>query len=205
MAMIEADTCQYASVYEGSDAVARPGNTHNQPDSPVYRAENLEKRRGAGRVFPSLFKPSSPTASPTELFPPTASASENRSLRFISRNDRTKVLVFTDGTCPNNGQLQPRAGWAVVCGPAQSDVVADRLEGKGPFGDDSVQTSNHAELRAVISTLRLRDWKDDGFGGIVVATDSAYVTDGATNWARGWVRNGWRTRSGGDVKNRDFW
>lgn len=49
------------------------------------------------------------------------------------------------------------------------------------------------------------DWKNDGFGTLVVATDSTYVLDGATSWVQGWIRNGWKTRAGGDVKNQDLW
>ncbi|EFY91494.1 ribonuclease H1, putative [Metarhizium acridum CQMa 102] len=38
----------------------------------------------------------------------------------------------------------------------------------------------------------------------VLATDSEYVAKGATQWARTWVHNGWRTSSG-TVKNNDMW
>lgn len=39
----------------------------------------------------------------------------------------------------------------------------------------------------------------------MIATDSEYVMSGATGWARGWVRNGWKIRTGGEVKNRAVW
>ncbi len=88
---------------------------------------------------------------------------------------------------------------------SQSCIVSGRLENKGPFGDDSVATSNRAELRAAIAALRLYNWRSAGFGSLVIATDSAYVVDGATDWVRDWVHNGWKKRSGGKVKNRDLW
>jgi ribonuclease HI len=44
----------------------------------------------------------------------------------------------------------------------------------------------------------------DGFNTIVIATDSAYAVDGATNWTQGWIPNGWKARIGEDVKNRDL-
>lgn len=79
------------------------------------------------------------------------------------------------------------------------------LEKKGPFGDDALQTSNRAELRAVIAALRFRYWRGEGFDTLVIATDSEYAVEGATNWARAWIRNGWKKRDGVAVKNRDLW
>lgn len=120
---------------------------------------------------------------------------------------------MTDGACLNNGQSNPRAGWAFYQGESISgkpDVVSGRLENRGPWGDEGIQTSSRAELRAVLAALRFRHWRGEGFKTVVFATDSSYVVDGATQWARGWVNNGWRTKgprgSGGSVvKNKDLW
>lgn len=172
-------------------------------------AEGLPRRRGTGSVFPNRFKPPKPTSQPLELFPPTPTVSHE--VRFIHRNNGNRVLAYTDGACINNGQLEPRAGWAVVLGNPENDeeesrnIVSGRLENEGPFGDDGAATSNRAELRAVIAALRVCDWHDKGFNNIVIATDSSYVVEGATSWAKGWVRKGWKTRVGDDVKNKDLW
>lgn len=121
---------------------------------------------------------------------------------------------MTDGACLNNGQPNPRAGWAFFQGESiegKPDVVSGRLENRGPWGDEGGQTSNRAELRAVLAALRFRWWRGEGFKTVVFATDSSYVVDGATQWVRGWVDNGWRTRprgssgGGGEVKNKDLW
>jgi ribonuclease HI len=73
-----------------------------------------------------------------------------------------------------------------------------------------IQSSNRAELRAVIAALRFRNWSGEGFRTVVFATDSEYVVEGSTQWARTWVRNNWKTkgkqRDGeSSVKNRDLW
>lgn len=120
---------------------------------------------------------------------------------------------MTDGACLNNGQPNPRAGWAFFQGEKLSGeplVVSDRLENRGPWGDEGSQTSNRAELRAVLAALRFRVWDGEGFRTVVVATDSSYVVDGATQWVRNWVTNRWRTKGargsgGADVKNKDLW
>lgn len=177
--MIEAETARWASFYVGPSAVATSSTNANVTGpyrGPVHTAQVLEKVRGTGRVIPSVFKPIPSTASPTELFPPTSSVSYRQSPRFISRDDQTKGFIFTDGGCPNNGQSEPRAGWAIVWGSTNVNIVADRLESKGPFSHTYIQTSNRAKLRAVIAALRIRDWRNDGFTSLVIATDSTYVT-----------------------------
>ena len=84
-------------------------------------------------------------------------------------------------------------------------VGSGRLEQEGPFGDAGVQSSNRAELRAVIAALRFRSWSGEGFKSIVIATDSEYVVEGATDWVKRWVKNGWKTNRKAEVKNRDMW
>lgn len=129
--------------------------------------------------------------------------------RFIHRTDRSHFLVYTDGACLNNGQDNPRAGFSFVFKPASApDVlahVAKRLENKGPTGERHPQTSNRAELRAVLAALQFRFWPGEGLDTLVIATDSAYIVDGATSWVRGWTRKGWKTSAGAPVKNRDLW
>lgn len=116
---------------------------------------------------------------------------------------------MTDGACLNNGKPNAKAGWAFFQGESVAGepwVVQGRLEKRGPWGDEGGQTSNRAELRAVLAALRFRVWAGEGFKTVVLATDSSYVVDGATQWARTWVKNGWKTTDGGpDVKNKDLW
>lgn len=128
--------------------------------------------------------------------------------RYTRPTDPQQMLIFTDGACLDNGGANPQAGWAFVHGPGSDGkphVAAGRLEEKGPFGEAAVQTSNRAELRAVIAALRFRQWGGEGFSSVVIATDSTYVYDGATQWVRTWPAKGWKTAKGEDVKNRDLW
>ncbi|KAI1747981.1 ribonuclease H-like protein [Xylaria castorea] len=165
-----------------------------------------KKRRGTGRVFPTLFTPPSAQVKPTERFP--GKATYVRNTRYIHRDNPNNILIFTDGACLSNGQPNPRAGWAFVHGPGfegQPAIASGRLENAGPFGDPSIQTSNRAELRAVIAGLRFRAWDGEGFKTIVIATNSEYVSQGATTWARTWIRNGWQKNGNDEVKNKDMW
>lgn len=84
-------------------------------------------------------------------------------------------------------------------------IIGARLETQGPFYGEGIQSSNRAELRAVIAALGLRNWSGEGFRRMVIATDSEYVVNGSTKWVRSWIRNNWKTRSGANVKNKDLW
>lgn len=218
------DYYHLAATHE-TERVKREGQSDSPPvdDVPddMLDSGTKKKPKGTGRVFASVFTP--PTArpgsgsgsgsgrgsaarppSPQTLFPPALNRCSFRALRFIRTNDRGQMLVYTDGACLDNGQADPRAGWAFVFGPGKE--AGGRLENHGPFGGPAQpQTSNRAELRAVVAALRFRHWTGEGFRSIVVATDSEYVVNGATDWAKGWVRKGWKTSGGSAVKNRDLW
>ncbi|KAI2642235.1 ribonuclease H-like protein [Xylaria nigripes] len=185
-----------------------PSAAHAAPTNSDAFTFGPKKHRGTGRVFPTNFNPPSASIQPTELF--TGKATYANITRYIHREESRKVLILTDGACLNNGQANPKAGWAFVQGPgragqAQPAVVSMRLENKGPWDDASIQSSNRAELRAVIAALRFRHWTGEGFDTMVIATDSEYVTLGATTWTKKWVKNDWQTAAKIDVKNKDLW
>ncbi|KAF7131323.1 hypothetical protein CNMCM5793_004437 [Aspergillus hiratsukae] len=141
---------------------------------------------GTGQVIPNKFIPPNSSIRPQDLFPPGRRMDTSPPvLRFISRLNSNEMLIYTDGACLGNGQ--PNPGQA------------------GPTGDHRPQTSNRAELRAVIAALQFRSWPSEGWKNFVIATDSTYVVEGATSWIKGWVQNGWRTRNGEPVKNEDLW
>ena len=40
---------------------------------------------------------------------------------------------------------------------------------------------------------------------VLIFTDSKYVKSGITEWINNWKKNGWKTASKKDVKNKDLW
>ncbi|KAJ5743472.1 ribonuclease H1 [Penicillium manginii] len=167
--------------------------------------------RGTGLVYPSKFGLCVSPLQPMELF--RGRARFMNMVRCTYPNDNSILLIMTDGACLNNGQANPKAGWAFFQGlniEGQPLVVSGRLEKQGPWGDDGIQSSNRAELRAVIAALRFRHWPSEGFSTVVIATDSEYVVEGSTQWAKTWVQNNWtrKGKKGNDdvnVKNKDLW
>ncbi|KAL8408577.1 hypothetical protein RB594_007133 [Gaeumannomyces avenae] len=161
--------------------------------------------RGTGRVFPTKFLPPSVDAAPMDVF-----TGRKRHLcikRFTLPNDPGVGLIHTDGACLDNGMENARAGWGFWHGEMEAGkcIASGRLETKGPFGDEGAQTSNRAELRAVIAALRFRYWPGEGFETLVIATDSEYVVEGCTDWAKSWTSRNWKTSGRLPVANRDLW
>ena len=167
----------------------------------------------------SIFQPPLPGYSPYQLF--THHASEHdidgrchpRAHRFVRRNVPFEMLIYTDGSCLDQNDAMNtsirRAGCSFVFKPEpytmQERSVAFRLEAKGPTGQESVQTSNRAELRAVIAALECRRWEGERWKRMVIATDSEYVVLGITQRIEEWVDRRWRNSAGKAIKNRDLW
>jgi len=124
-----------------------------------------------------------------------------RGYRFIRTTDPEQMLMFVDGSSLGNGSPAARAGYGVVFSPVQWFYpISSRLE-----QDGHPQTSNRAELRAVLAALGLRIWIGEGFKKIVIACDSQYVVKGISAWILKWRRNGWKTKSRTAVANQDLW
>lgn len=102
-----------------------------------------------------------------------------------------KTMIFTDGAAKGNP------------GPGGYGVVAlqgDKVVELGGFKERT--TNNEMELQAVVSALQhVKDQEHL----IAIYTDSKYVAEGATSWIFGWMKNGWKTKAGSDVVNKDLW
>ena len=47
--------------------------------------------------------------------------------------------------------------------------------------------------------------QEKGFPRVCIQTDSMYVIKGITNWIDNWIKNGWKTSQGTDVKHNELW
>ncbi|KAI9702267.1 MAG: hypothetical protein M1820_006199 [Bogoriella megaspora] len=168
------------------------------------------------------FSPPNVTDTPETLFEPNVPQYMTPSApRFMRRFNPEEFLIYADGACSGNGTADAAAGCAFVFRPATTPgpttntlhwgelgtlgSVSLRLETRGPQGDFAEQTSNRAELRAIIAILGFRFWLGEGCRRLVIATDSSYVVEGSTQWIKKWQWNGWTTAGGKPVKNRDLW
>ncbi len=103
------------------------------------------------------------------------------------------ATVYCDGACIGNP------------GPGGYGVLV-RLPGapEQTFSAGKARTTNNEmELTAALAGLKAAF--SMGARQVNVISDSEYLVKGMTSWVRGWLRNGWKTRSGEPVKNRALW
>jgi ribonuclease HI len=96
--------------------------------------------------------------------------------------------LYTDGSCLGN---PGRGGWAAI----SKDF---KICGAKPN-----TTNNIMEMTAIIKALEKCALLNEKC--VRIFTDSNYTKQGITSWIHNWKKNGWKTSSGGDVKNKELW
>ncbi|XP_063170155.1 ribonuclease H1 [Candoia aspera] len=120
--------------------------------------------------------------------PYTPSANKNE---FVYIGDYT--VVYTDGCCSGNGRLKARAGTGVYWGPDHPLNNSERLPGR--------QTNQRAEIHAACKAIEQA--RSQNITKLAIYTDSKFTINGMTNWIPNWKTNGWKTRAGKEVTNKE--
>ncbi len=94
-----------------------------------------------------------------------------------------QYIVYTDGSCPHNGQPGAVAGYGVFW---LHDLALCR---SGALNADDEQTNNRAELTAVLEALRVAATMP---GILEVRTDSMYVLNSLALWSVRWLASDWK-------------
>jgi ribonuclease HI len=114
----------------------------------------------------------------------------------LQKKDNT-IYIFTDGSSLSNGTKTSKSGYGIyIPGPSQ---YKSKISVKLPLGS----TNNHAELTAILESLRLFDYKKTTHK-IVIITDSQYSINCITKWYENWVRKGWLNSKNDEVKNKEL-
>jgi ribonuclease HI len=130
-----------------------------------------------------------------------------------------EILIYTSASCLNQQTTSAARSAASSCvfkptglHPSEPRTMAMRLERRGQTGREYPQESNRAHLRAAIAALQCRQWHEEGWSHITIASDSEYLVEGITNWIEIWQQNGWviprdarNIHDGDAVKNKDLW
>ncbi|MGV9663180.1 ribonuclease H family protein [Nocardia niigatensis] len=97
------------------------------------------------------------------------------------------IIVSTDGSCLRNpgGAI----GWAWV------NHAGGSASGGAPSGTNQI-----AELRALLEAVRAHPDAEP----LLIESDSLYAIKCASEWIHGWRNNGWKTSTGGAVKNLEL-
>lgn len=103
--------------------------------------------------------------------------------------------VYTDGSSRGNGKSGARAGVGVWYGDGDSRNVSKPLSG-------GEQTNQRAELTAVNEALKQA--AKDKPSSLTIHSDSQYSIKSYTEWGDKWEQNGYKSSTGGSVKNQDL-
>ncbi len=102
-----------------------------------------------------------------------------------------KVTIYTDGACSGN---PGPGGWATIL------IYGDNK--KEISGGSENTTNNIMELTAILEGLKALKTSCD----VEIYSDSAYCVNAFNqNWIYGWIKKGWKTSDGSEVKNKEIW
>ena len=102
------------------------------------------------------------------------------------------IVVYTDGSCKNNGNLDAIGGYGLVEINEDTNTVLYCKSKK-----TEMTTNNREELKAVLVSL-LRYGKNET--PMTVYSDSAYVVNTFNDWMFKWQQNGWLKSDGKKFK-----
>ena len=102
-----------------------------------------------------------------------------------------KVTIYTDGACSGN---PGPGGWAAVLiyGENKKEISGGCKE----------TTNNIMELTAILESLKALKVECE----VELYSDSAYSVNAFNKgWIYNWVKKGWKTADGKEVKNKEIW
>ena len=107
--------------------------------------------------------------------------------------------IYTDGACSGN---PGKGGYAFV-------IFHGNREKLRVYGHKEQTTNNCIELMAIVKALKQAQeptYATPGVNNYTIYSDSAYCINSINQgWAKFWQKNGWKTKSGSEVKNKELW
>lgn len=96
---------------------------------------------------------------------------------------KPEIIVFTDGSCINNGKPNAKAGYGIYFGENDSRNISKKIEGK--------QSNNTGELTAIyeLSNILLNEINNNN--RILVVSDSIYAIRCATSYGEKNAKINW--------------
>ena len=102
-----------------------------------------------------------------------------------------EITIYTDGACSGN---PGPGGWGAI--------LMYKNAKKEISGGMKNTTNNIMEITAVLEALKCLKVESD----VQVYSDSAYVVNAfKQGWIYNWIKKGWKTASGENVKNKELW
>ena len=102
-----------------------------------------------------------------------------------------KIVIYTDGACSGN---PGPGGWGTI-------LMYKGIK-KEISGNMKDTTNNIMEITAVIEGLKQLKKQSE----VQKYSDSSYVVNAfKQGWIYNWIKKGWKTASGENVKNKELW
>lgn len=122
--------------------------------------------------------------------------------RSIHLSSESRIHIFTDGACTNNGKRNANAAWGLVV-VSDSDHSVLYTE-SGAIPKSETQTNQRAELQGLLKGLRQAKRFQDLYPGLAtIWSDSQYAINCASVWGPKWRANGWK-KQGGPIQHFDL-
>ena len=113
-----------------------------------------------------------------------------------------KIVIFTDGAVPNNQyQGNRKGGIGVFFGNNdERNISINTLETK-----DNKVTNQVCELLACISALEtVITTQSIRKNEVIIYTDSMYIINSITSWAKNWKKNNWKRADNKPIQNLEL-
>lgn len=143
-----------------------------------------------------------PTFAPSS---PTVTSAQSKTLHDEIRSSTVALgtlEIYTDGSF--YGAKQQAGVGIVIVEPVNPEK--NILEIALPYSGPLPLSNQRSELWAIYTALQtvLRSHEKMPFPPCVIVTDSEYAIGCLTKWSPYWIKHGWKTKSGSDVKNKDI-
>lgn len=110
-------------------------------------------------------------------------------------NNSENIIIYTDGSCINNGKPNAKAGIGIYFGENDKRNVSEKFVNK--------PTNQRAEIYAIIKCIDILS-SENKKKKIHIYTDSQYTINCITKWIPKWIKNNWINSKNESVKNKDL-
>jgi ribonuclease HI len=112
--------------------------------------------------------------------------------------DLPMLEVFTDGSCSANGKPGSVGGIGIHFPNKELNDISKIYR-------NDYCTNQRTELCAILTAIKyIKDRLSLEKYQLIIKTDSKYSIDCVTKWVNSWIKNGWLTKNGSPVSNKEY-
>lgn len=120
---------------------------------------------------------------------------------MTSHKTRPLVAIYADESCLGNGREGSNPGAAA--GVIEYLSPSGQMTRRDYWISEPATTNNRMALRSFIEAMRVISTKGKSLR-VCFVSDSQYLVTGVKEWVPGWMRRGWRRKTG-EIENLSLW